>query len=346
MTDDEITEFLETHAKFGKVLDSLVKTLLDKSQVKYHQVESRTKTFKSVKEKLIRNNIQDLKEEMTDLSGIRIILFYTADIKKIEKIITDNFTIDKPNSVDKASLMASNEFGYLSVHYVAKLKNDRASLTEYKEFANLNIEFQVRTILQHSWASIAHEISYKKQRDLPPQLDRKLFRLAGLFELIDEQFEVIKAEDNSILEQYEEISDNASFLRKPITFLSIETMFKNNLIEHSNLLKAAKREGVLLLEDAKISNESISEILYLAKIIGINTNNDLNMKISEAIPRTKKMLKNMVNQVRTWKATSYFITILALITYLEPNQMEKYRQEFSWNDNVWNYIKKAKIASY
>lgn len=176
---------LDKHTHFTNQLYYLIQSLLVASDVKYQIVESRTKDIDSLNDKIDRKKINDI-NDVTDLSGIRIIVYYQDDIDKIEKIIDDNFIIDKENSVDKSKLYKSNEFGYLSVHYIVQLNQDRENLTEWKHSKNLKAEIQVRTVLQHSWASISHELSYKKGYEIPKPLERKLYRLAGLFELADE----------------------------------------------------------------------------------------------------------------------------------------------------------------
>jgi ppGpp synthetase/RelA/SpoT-type nucleotidyltranferase len=55
----------------------------------------------------------------------------------------------------------------------------------------------VRTILQHAWAEIEHDIQYKSARALPPALRRRLAALAGLLEIADREFQAIRDEHDS-----------------------------------------------------------------------------------------------------------------------------------------------------
>jgi ppGpp synthetase/RelA/SpoT-type nucleotidyltranferase len=95
-------------------------------------------------------------------------------------MIEEEFTIDKDNSLDKRKELRSNEFGYLSVHYVVSLSPARAALGEYKNYASLRAEIQVRTVLQHAWAAVDHRLRYKSETDAPEHLRRRLFLLSGL----------------------------------------------------------------------------------------------------------------------------------------------------------------------
>ena len=87
MKDKEITDLLNEHKGFTKSLASLIESLLKASKIKFHLVEYRTKDFDSLKEKVDRKNVLDIANDITDLSGLRIILYYQNDIEVVEKLI-------------------------------------------------------------------------------------------------------------------------------------------------------------------------------------------------------------------------------------------------------------------
>ena len=60
------------------------------------------------------------------------------------------------------------------------------------------VELQVRTILQHAWAEIEHDIQYKAVSVLPVQIRRRFATLAGLIEIADREFQAIQ-DDNRII---------------------------------------------------------------------------------------------------------------------------------------------------
>lgn len=95
---------------------------------------------------------------------------------------------DGPNSVDKRKSTDPDRFGYASVHYVLSLKPSRAQLSEYRRFAGLKFELQIRSILQHAWAEIEHDLQYKTEQAVPKEIRRRFARLAGLLELADAEF--------------------------------------------------------------------------------------------------------------------------------------------------------------
>lgn len=97
---------------------------------------------------------------------------------------------------DKSYVLRQEErLGYQSVHYLVMLKQNRTTLPEYRKFENLVAEIQVRTILQHAWAEIEHDIQYKSVKTIPSSIRRRFMSLAGLFEIADREFQAIQDED-------------------------------------------------------------------------------------------------------------------------------------------------------
>ena len=82
-------------------------------------------------------------------------------------MITGSFNIDEKNSLDKKILLASDQIGYRSVHFVCDLGAQRSGLPEFKDLGGLKFEIQVRTVLQHAWAELAHDRNYKFSGTLP-----------------------------------------------------------------------------------------------------------------------------------------------------------------------------------
>ncbi len=75
-------------------------------------------------------------------------------------MLVDEFEIiEKSNK--GATLLQEERFGYQSIHYLVKLKGERARLAEYRNLKDGVVEIQIRTILQHAWAEIEHDIQYK-----------------------------------------------------------------------------------------------------------------------------------------------------------------------------------------
>ena len=103
------------------------------------------------------------------------------------------FEILQEHSVDKRAALDPDRFGYLSVHFVVRLSPARAALPEYRRFEKLLCEIQIRSILQHAWAEIEHDLGYKAKVEIPRDIRRSFSRLAGLLELADQEFSRIRS---------------------------------------------------------------------------------------------------------------------------------------------------------
>src|ERR1041384_2055216 len=191
---DDFTRLYELkrplYIEFTEKVKSLLESLLTTSNIKYQVVEKRTKNIQSFREKISRANKQysDPLREVTDLAGLRIIVYYLEDVNAACQMIEREFNIDREASVDKGLLLQPNEFGYRSVHYIASLSDSRKALLEWAAYDGLVAEIQVRTVLQHAWAAISHALQYKKEQDIPSVFRRRLSRLSSLLELSDEEF--------------------------------------------------------------------------------------------------------------------------------------------------------------
>jgi putative GTP pyrophosphokinase len=102
------------------------------------------------------------------------------------------FELDSARSVDKRKALDPDRFGYISLHFICRIRKERASLTEYREFRGVCCEVQVRSILQHAWAEIEHDLGYKAGGTVPRPIRRRFSRLAGLLELADREFTLIR----------------------------------------------------------------------------------------------------------------------------------------------------------
>lgn len=183
------------YEEFSLTCEDLVRRLLRISNIRVHTVTSRTKDIERLAEKLSRpdKNYEKL-EDVTDLSGIRIITYFEDDVDKIGTLIESEFKVFPDKSLDKRKALDPDRFGYLSLHYVCTLSDERCKLSEYSAFQDYICEIQVRTILQHAWAEIEHDLGYKVPQGIPESVRRRFSRLASLLETGDEEFKNIRDE--------------------------------------------------------------------------------------------------------------------------------------------------------
>lgn len=193
----------ETRASYvslANMVAATVRTLLQNERIDIIDVTHRVKTSSSFLEKIRRKRYADPKAELTDLAGIRIITLIERDIEKVSALIEKSFNVYPEFSVNKSDDLGPDKFGYRSVHFVCDIGGIREALPEFSPYAGMKFEIQVRTALQHAWAEIEHDRSYKFSGELPSKFKRRFHLIAGLLELADREFSTLTEE----LENYSE----------------------------------------------------------------------------------------------------------------------------------------------
>lgn len=166
-----------------QIYNNLKKTLSDAGLI-LAAIEYRVKTEDSLAGKLeMKGSKYASLKDITDIIGLRVITFYTDDVDKVASAVERMFTIDWANSIDKRKAHEIDSFGYLSLHYICSMPD-----FPYR------FEIQMRTILQHAWANMNHDTGYKSGVEVPRRYFRNMSRLAGMLELIDDEFSKIRSE--------------------------------------------------------------------------------------------------------------------------------------------------------
>ena len=171
-------ELLPTLEQLADEAGRLLEEALREQGIYITAIEHRVKTEKSLIGKLeLKGAKYKSIDDITDLVGLRVITFYTDEVDKVAAIAKRLFDIDWQESVDKRKLHDLNAFGYNSLHYICRLKT-----------GGPRFELQMRTALQHVWSTIEHDIGYKGDVKMLPEYRRQFSRLAGMMELIDDEF--------------------------------------------------------------------------------------------------------------------------------------------------------------
>lgn len=188
-------EFQENHASFVKIEEIVrdkLEELITNSGLYVVAFESRLKQEQSLAGKLeLKGGKYKALSDITDLVGARIITFYSSEVDKFASLIEKNFDVDWDNSVDKRKSLATDQFGYMSLHYVCRIPKSMFDDPKMPEVNEYRFEIQLRTALQHVWATVYHDTGYKSDIEVPKEYIRKLSRLAGLLEIADEEFGTI-----------------------------------------------------------------------------------------------------------------------------------------------------------
>jgi ppGpp synthetase/RelA/SpoT-type nucleotidyltranferase len=185
---------LPQHERLTLSIVSLVENILKENSVEYLSVTGRVKTFDSANEKIARKGYSDPKMQLMDLSGIRVITFLESQVDAVTSAVRTLFEVDEKNSLDRSAVLGSDRIGYRSAHFVCSLGKRRNALPEYHSLSDLKFEIQVRTVLQHAWAELAHDRSFKFGPGLPTHIQRKLNLYSGMLEVVDGAFDAIAKE--------------------------------------------------------------------------------------------------------------------------------------------------------
>ncbi|HCA5745022.1 TPA: GTP pyrophosphokinase [Citrobacter freundii] len=263
MKETDLNEWIDSSLpKFkllGKHIAFIIENLLQQNKIDYLSVSYRTKTKEGILEKVSRKNYKKPTKELTDISGVRVILYLESDIAKVSDIIKSTFNIDESNSMSNESRLSSDKIGYRSVHYVCDIGEDRTLLKEYEYISGLTCEIQVRTMLQHAWAELTHDRNYKLGANLPLQIQRKINLFSGMLEIADEGFsDIVKS-----IEEYKE-----SIKNNDLTQLFPQEINSINLYKF--VQEITKEIGFKLAEVKDWGGETSKEIIEELKCTGLN----------------------------------------------------------------------------
>lgn len=197
----------KNYQELEKYVSVILKKAVDNADIEVMAIESRVKKPASLQKKIeLKGEKYNSLSDITDILGTRIICFFSDDVDKTAALIQNIFDIDTENSVDKRAVLNPDSFGYLSLHYIVSLPENK---NHPKELAGLKFEIQVRSILQHTWAVINHDLGYKTEFGVPKSITRDFSRVAGLLEIADDQFVAIRNNINNYSREIKEkIADN------------------------------------------------------------------------------------------------------------------------------------------
>ena len=197
--NQDFSEIIGKYEALAPVVEERMRSVLcDQNHPMMYQITHRIKTVESIRGKLERKPEKySAVSDLRDILGFRVVCFFQEDIDQIAGKIAGGFRVDRKRSTDKRSLIDPTSFGYLSLHYIIALPDDE----EYpEELRNLWFEVQIRTILQHVWAEIEHDLGYKSEFGVPRMVRRNFSRAASLLETADGVFSYIR----QMLAQYKQ----------------------------------------------------------------------------------------------------------------------------------------------
>ena len=199
MIMDEYRTQKDDFIRLGETVHTMLRSMTKDAGIPVMSIEHRIKDEKSLEGKLYRkgDGYQSL-DDLTDILGARIICYFNDDVDKIGHLVEQTFVIDWDKSSDKRALMKADSFGYLSLHYICSVPQGGDCP---EEMCHKRFEIQIRTMLQHAWSDINHDLGYKSQFGVPRAVTREFARLAGLLEIADNEFVRVRDDMNRYTEE-------------------------------------------------------------------------------------------------------------------------------------------------
>jgi len=323
--------------------DELVNELFRRAGITLHTTEFRAKSVDSFSEKIKRpgKTYSQPLAEMPDLAGVRVIAYYQEDVEAITTLILNEFAIAE--SVDKREELNTDQFGYASIHLVVSVGESRRNLPEWNAFSELMIEIQIRTVLQHAWASISHALQYKRENDIPATFRRKLVRLSGLFELGDEQFSELRKERVALESELKAKFQNSDFSPE-LDAVSIE-----EYLNHSELTKyifeSASEIGLGTFD--RNNNEFGEMPLDLPNVtstLGLETVDQLNDVLSKCKRRVKPLFRSLKRSElfdTTIGDDDFWCAMLIVLSHPKVFTAQQMTNSNLWGDDTYDMISKA-----
>ena len=145
-------------------------------------INTRIKKTSSILEKLGRKglsfNIENIENNVNDIAGIRVICSYVDDIYFIADSLTKQDDIKLVQIKDYIKNPKPN--GYRSLHLIVSVPVFFSEQTR-----DMKVEVQIRTIAMDFWASLEHQLKYKKSVENEGEIVRQLKKCADTISSTD-----------------------------------------------------------------------------------------------------------------------------------------------------------------
>ena len=170
---------MEIETKFN-VLNEEFSLQYDRNPI--NGMKSRLKNPISMKEKMERKNIpftvENAEENLSDIAGIRVICSFYDDVYVLAEALLKQDDITLVEMKDYIKNPKPN--GYRSLHLIVSVP-----IFLEKEKRMMKVEIQLRTIAMDFWASLEHQLRYKKDFEFTEEMAQELLNCATLSAELD-----------------------------------------------------------------------------------------------------------------------------------------------------------------
>ena len=266
---DEYRKKQPVFEKLHSIVMERLQQSLDENNIIVAGIDSRIKTEQSLTGKLeLKGHKYHSLDDITDILGVRVITFFSDEVDVISAIAEKLFDIDWDNSVDKRKMLEIDRFGYMSLHYICRLPKTMCDDLAMPELNKIRFEIQMRSTLQHVWASIQHDMGYKTDVEIPREYQRSLTRLASLLELADEQFCQIRKDITEYRRKVQSLVTSGNFDEVPFNGDTFRSFIVLNPFERLVDKMAA-------INQAEVYEDSLMPYYNVLRLLNMQTIGDV-----------------------------------------------------------------------
>ncbi len=143
------------------------------------RIKSPERIVRKLKNKGLESTIENMKEYVNDIAGIRVICSFTSDIYRIAEMLSNQSDL-KVLSV-KDYIQNPKDSGYKSYHMIVSVP-----IYLSDSVVDTKVEVQIRTVAMDFWASLEHKMNYKLEQNAPAHIKQQLFECAQMVSVLDE----------------------------------------------------------------------------------------------------------------------------------------------------------------
>lgn len=152
-------------------------------------IQSRLKDPKSIKEKLERigspSTLEAVEQDLNDVAGVRVICSLPQDVYMLADALLSQDDVVLIRRKDYIAEPKPN--GYRSLHLIVEVP---IFLSSTKKM--IKVEIQLRTIAMDCWATLEHQLNYKKGLKPCEAMSKELKECAELSAQLDFRMEAVR----------------------------------------------------------------------------------------------------------------------------------------------------------
>ena len=154
-------------------------------------IKSRIKSAESIAKKMERKGLpmtlSCLTNNIYDIAGIRVICPFITDVYEVARMLLSQTDVELIQIKDYIREPKKN--GYRSLHLIVKI-----NVFFSDGMRQVPVEVQLRTIAMNFWASTEHQIRYKKDKVITPEMHARLKKCADIMADADYQMQKLAEE--------------------------------------------------------------------------------------------------------------------------------------------------------